>query len=496
MLDAWDSIRDSGIAPLNQSALGGTDADRREFLAGAELLRLVGERALPNLSLQPQQLRLHDTLSGAAGSSSALLLPRRSSKSTTLIAEALGRARNRLDYRAAIITATTGKAGRSRFRKDVVPPLSALYPDRKTAPFRLTLAAGQEAVTFHESGGFVQWLSTVEDARGEAFDFLIVDEAQDPDPAEASDIVAAVMPTLDTRPGAQLVFAGTAGLFRRGNLLWDALARGRAGSAGILEYAAPAHTTGEELAAWLPTDETPAGCVRDLVLAAHPGIGTLTTLERVCENFDALPREVFAREYLSLFGDVSGGLGVVDLEKWNAGRLGGDLPQPPERFAMAVSVHPDQRSAAIVAAWRDVDGLAHLLVLDHRRGVQWLADEALRLSRRYSVPIAHDVQGAVTVETEHLLRQRPRPRLLPQSFPNVKTAAALLVKEVDAGRVRHWGQDALDEAARLARKRSVGPTAWALGRGHAEDDIVCLEAAAMALRVFDDSQHRPALRPV
>lgn len=487
----WAEVRSSGIVPLNVSSVAGTAEDRAEFLAGAELLRLVGERRMPGARLHPQQLLVHDVLAAGRGVNS-ILLPRRSAKSTSLIAEGLGRAQAREDYRVGILTATTGKAGRSRFKKDVVPHLTRLHPDKRTAPYVITLAAGQEAVQFRGSGGFVQWLSTVEDARGEAFDMLIVDEAQDPEPTEGADVLAAVMPTLDTRPDAQLVFAGTAGLYRRGNLLWDALDRGRRGSAGILEYAAPPHTTDDELAAWDPTDEHPAGHVRELVLAAHPGIDTLTTLQRVRENFEALPREVFAREYLSLFGDAGGGSGVVNMERWADGAIAGDLPQPPDRFALAMSVHPDQRSAAIVAVWR-VEGFAHLLVLDHRRGVSWVADEALRLSRRYSTPIVHDVQGAVSVEVEFLQRQTPRPRLAPQTFPNIKTAAALLIKEIDDGRVRHYDQDPLSEAARLARKRSVGPTAWALGRGDAEDDIVCLEAAAMALRAFDDTPNRPKL---
>jgi len=127
--------------------------------------------------------------------------------------------------------------------------------------------------------------------------------------------------------------------------------------------------------------------------------------------------------------------------------------------------------------------------------VTWVADEALRLSRKYSTPIVHDVQGAVSVEVEHLNRQRPRPRLAPQTFPNVKTAAALIIKEIEAGHVRHYDQDDMNEAARLVVKRPVGPTAWALGRGDAEDDIVCLEAAAMGLRAYDDGGKRKAIMP-
>lgn len=161
---------------------------------------------------------------------------------------------------------------------------------------------------------------------------------------------------------------------------------------------------------------------------------------------------------------------------------------------MAIAVHPDQISACIVAAWR-VRGKARILVIDHRRGVDWLTKRARELAQKYRVPIVHDTNGAVTVEAEALARMRPRPKLLGQTFPNIKTAAALIIKEIEAGRLEHYDQDTLNDAARLAKKRSVGPTAWALGRQLPEHDIIDLEAAAMALRVYDENSNRVALKP-
>lgn len=489
ILSSWEELRSSGIRPLHLSELAGSDEDRLEFLRGAEYLRLVGPRAIRGASLQPQQLIVHDMLAAGHGSN-GIMFPRRSSKTTSLLGEALGRAENREDYRVAVLTATTGKAGRSRFMRDVVPHLERLYPDEATAPFKLRRGAGTESVTFKESAGFVAWLSSIEDARGEAFDFVIADESQDPEPERAVDILAAVLPTIDTRPGAQIVFAGTVGKYRTGNLLWDQLETGRAGRGGIAEYAAPDSTSEDELASWEPDDEHPAGHVRELIELAHPGVGRLTTLDAMRDRYDKLKREAFTAEYLGIWPASDGSRGILNMEKWRGGAQTGELPtDPPEHFALAVAVHPDQLSASIVAAWRD-GPKAQLLMLDHRPRTDWLPDAAVRLSRLYKTPIIHDVQGAVTVEVEQMQRKTPRPRLLPQSFPNVKTAAALLVKEVESGRVQHWDQEELNEAARIARKRSVGPTSWALGRVNPGDDITPLEAAAMALRQYDESKPR------
>jgi hypothetical protein len=65
------------------------------------------------------------------------------------------------------------------------------------------------------------------------------------------------------------------------------------------------------------------------------------------------------------------------------------------------------------------------------------------------------------------------------------------VREVENNRVQHYNQDMLNAAARLAKKRPIGPTAWAFGRPEIEDDITPIEAAAIALHVFDENVRAP-----
>lgn len=474
---SWDAYRSSGIDPLNVSDLDGSSLKRREFLRGAELLGLGGGRK----SLHPQQLMLADVCN-ADFQTIAVLLPRRSSKTTSIFALALGRCAERDDYLVGYTTCTTGSKARDRFKKDIAPVLERLYPDAKNRPFKIVYAGGQERIVF-DNGSIFQILPPKgENFRSDAFDLIILDEAGEADPEMGEDLLAGVLPTFDTRPDAQLIIAGTAAKYRDGNLLWDALVDGRAGlnQTGILEYAAPDDTTDEELDDW--------DIVEQLVLLCHPGINTLTTLATIRTRWNKLKRFQFAEEYLSIFGTAGATSGIVNMEQWDKHAIKckvEDLPNPPEKFALAIAVHPDQLSAAIVAVWREKDQ-AKLLLIDHRNGVNWLAGEAVRLSRKYRTAIVHDTTGPITVEVEAIERERPKPRLAPQSFPNVKTAAALLVKDIKSGKVDHFDQEPMNEAAKLAKKRSVGPTAWALGRKLPEDDIVSLEAAAMGLRVFDE----------
>lgn len=489
---SWVALRRKALAPRYVSELVTTPQTRAEFLEGARLLRFYGERAKPGARVLPQQLMLNDVLA-AGHKRNAGLLPRRSTKTTSVIIAGLGRAAMREEYRVGIYTMTSGKAGRKRFLKDVVPPLEQLYPDKNNRPFKLIKIAGMEGVNWPEAGS-ITWLSSLDDIRGEAFDLLVLDEAGEENDADVvTETIGAALPTLDTRPGAQLVVLGTAGRYREGNLLWDALELGRHGRGGILEYSMPDDTTDDELAAWIPDELHPEGRVRELVLGSHPGVNTLTTLESIHENYvtmtgNGAKTESFAREYGGIFGELGETRGVFDVAKWTEQGRGGDLPTPPERFSLAMVAHPDQISAALVAAWRDDTGKAHGLLLEHRHGVEWLAAEAAVKSRKYKTPLVYDTGSQVILLTvEALNRQRNRPRMHPFAFMDIKKAAALLVDEIRRGNVVHYRQPELDNAIKTAVKRKAGVNGWALGRPIAEADIVAAEGLALALLAYDDA---------
>jgi hypothetical protein len=59
-----------------------------------------------------------------------------------------------------------------------------------------------------------------------------------------------------------------------------------------------------------------------------------------------------------------------------------------------------------------------------------------------------------------------------------------MVQEVEAGNVRHWGQQPLTDAA-LAVKRVQMGAKWKFGRVSESADITPMQAATLALRYFD-----------
>lgn len=483
--DGWTSVRDRGIPARFVSSLAATEESRVGFLWGARALGLDTERK----PIHPQQLLVADALNAVDEHGRPIhpmmgvLLPRRSAKTTTIIANALGRCHSRPGWLVGFTLATTGQKGRDRFRTDIVAPLEVQYPDPATRPFKIRRATGSEGITFDNGSRLVVLTPSSEAFRSEAFDEVIVDEAGEASPERSEDLLAGALATMDTRPDAQFIVAGTAPEYRAGNLLWETLEDGRHGRrrTGIVDYSAPDILTADDLADW--------DVIEPIVRAHHPGIDTLTTIEVIRDRWDRLKPLSFAREYLSIAGTAGAVPGILDAEKWAAGAKPGKLPNLPQRFALAVAVHPDLISACIVAAWRR-GGKAHIAVLEHERGTNWLADAAVKISRKYKVPIVHDNQGAVLVEVETMLRKRPKPRTVPQTMRDVQTSAALLVGDLERGALAHFDQEPLNNAARLALKRRIGASGWGFGRGNPEDDVICIEAASLALRSYDSTPAR------
>lgn len=483
--DGWDLVRDSGISPLHQSELASDPALRQEFLAGAGVMGVHGR----GKTLKPQQLRLADVLN-AGETETAALMARRTSKTTSLFAWLIGRCVSREGYRAAYTQCTTATKARERFRKDVIQPLERMWPDAQGGKWRIFKTNGAERIEF-ANGSLLQVMGPESEAfRGDTWDVVVLDEAGEAGPEMSEDLMQGILPTFDTQPGAQLVIAGTAAKFREGNLLWGALLDGRAGHAGILEYAAPDDTDETRMSDW--------DYVAALVLAAHPGIGTLTTMEVAYRRWQKLSPRQFAEEYLSIFGTIGAAEAFVDLEAWQDEAVKGELPAMPTDRAvgLAVAVHPDQSCAAIMAAWRDDAGKGCLLVVDYRAGTKWLPKRAKELAAKLRTPVLYDNAGPVLVEVEVMQRMRPRPRLDPQTWANVSTAAGLFMKENGDRNIVHWDQEELNTAVRLATKRGT-PTSnrWAFGRREAGDSIIALEAGSLALRWADEHPKRATLRP-
>lgn len=496
--------------PGETTELVTTEQTRMEFLEGARMLRLdrLVRAGDGGTGPTPIQLVTVDMLN-AGRKLNAILEPRRSTKTTSIQAMLLGRCTLRDDYQVGWTLATTGAKASERFKKDIVSQLLRVYPDIKQAPFKINIGKGTEHIEWPSSGAFLNVYAPNGDGfRSGGFDFGWIDEGGEAEPDLSEDLTIAVLPTMDTKPGAQFLTSGTAAKYRSGNLLWDTLNDPKA---GIVRYSVPDTIDPEELEDWEPTPEHPRGRVRALVETYHPGIGWTTPIEAVEDNFRKFPREKFLAEYLGMFGTEGSNIGLIVPATWERSVRPGDLPQPPKRFTLAISIHPDGLWASIGVAWKhtdraddlvtaalELDGTAAPAVertavglLWHQQGVQGFANKVLQFARKYKASIIYDqLSQSAGVETETLARAMPRPTLVPAQTVDVRRGATKLLKLLEEDELVHWRQQRLDDAVGIAVKRPIG-TAGGFGFGRPKGDyaadITPVEAISLAVQFLNDA---------
>lgn len=507
----WLELRSLAI-PGEHTELVTTDQTRMEFLEGARLLRLdkfvrAGDGGT---GPTPIQLVIADVLN-AGYFLNGILEPRRTTKTTSIQAVILGRCTLRDDYQVGWTLATTGAKAAERFKKDIVAHVNRVYPNIKTSPFKVNTGKGTEHIEW-QNGSFLNVYAPGGDGfRSGGFDFGWVDEGGEAEPDLSEDLTIAVLPTMDTKPGAQFVVSGTAAKFRGGNLLWDTLNDPKA---GILRHAVPDTTDPEELESWEPDEDHPRGRVRALVETYHPGVGWTTPLESIERNFEKFPREKFLAEYCGVFGSEGSNIGLISPPQWERAARPGDAPKPPKVFALAMAIHPDGMWASLGVAWKHRDESEDLvsvaLALDgqappvvervavgllwHQQGVQGFAAKALQYARKYKVPIIYDqLSQSAGVETEALSRAVPRPTLQPATTTDVRRGATKMLKLLDEEGLIHWRNTQLDNAVAIAVKRPIG-TAGGFGfgrpKGEYTADITPIEAVSLAVQFLGDGSAR------
>ncbi|UOE43738.1 hypothetical protein [Agromyces larvae] len=522
-LELWDRVRNRGIAPTFAGPLSDDPELRLEFLVGArdfgfELVDLDDEaevarlRAMspPRFPLQPQQLLIADALN-AAVDEAAIEIVRRGSKTTSIMIWCHGRCKCRPGYQVTF-SAQSGVKGSARLREwktrldAVTPPDDQDLPPwlRNRGPrqtrqqtraatlfdielprdeptrrgFKIMLGEVGKGIYYENGSTFLVLKPDAEAYRGEAGDVSWIDEMQELDPEAGADLMAGLVPLQDTKEGGLIVCSGTAGEARVGPF-WERVERLRRGDGiGGLDFCAPEDTPWE-----LVEDEERA---MELLQTVHPGIGTLTTLEKMRKNWHKLDKPKWAREYLSLWPETFG-VRAVPAEQWADAAMSRRVPIP-QRVAFGMAIKPGGGVAAIVAAWRNAKGVAYIEVVEHRSGTAWMPERAAELTTKYrGSTIAYDdiAEGKATA-TEMLTLPR-RPRLRMQTYRETAAGCVQILRDLERGKLRHFDQTGLNAAAARAAKRETrnDQGVWLWTPAERGEDITCLDAATRALRNWD-----------
>jgi hypothetical protein len=507
--------------PTFHSGQVGSTRDRVAFLKGAELygLRFDADAALDApMVIKPQQLTIVDTL--ASGHDAHVVeIPRRGSKTTTILCLLLGRCATIPGYQVTF-SAQSGVAGSRRLREwktrlDLVNPPDdgdlppwmrgrrtpavsrhmALFGEDLINPsngeptagrrgFRVLMGEVGKGIYFDNGSQFLVLKPDASAVRGEAADCTWLDETQEIDPDDGDELLAGLLPLMDTKPGAHMILSGTAGEARVGPF-WQYVNRLREGDpdVGGLDYAAAEDTSWDLL-----EDEDTA---MELLASVHPGIGTLTTLEKMRKNWRGMARPQWAREYLSLWPETYG-TRVIDDALWaSCGRA--SKPPYPAKMAFGLSIKPGGSSAAIAAAWRNPKGVAYVEIVEHRSGTAWLPDRLQELTTKYrGATIAYDniAEGAATATESELLT--PRPKLRVQTYRETAAGCVQFMRDLERGTLRHSHQNGFDRAVEGAGRRETrgDQGVWLWTPAELGTDISPLDAATRALRNWDQHHAR------
>lgn len=213
---------------------------------------------------------------------------------------------------------------------------------------------------------------------------------------------------------------------------------------------------------------------------ANPALGTRITLDHVERELAAMDHRSFCAERLGA-GDwpdpsLAGGRVISD-DAWSA-CLDAES-RMPGRMALAFDVSPDRSRASIVAAGLRKDRKAHVEVIDHRRGVDWVSERVTELARRHTpVAVICDSRGPASSILGDLAYCRPP--VTATTTEEYTQACAAFYDAVTSGALAHLGDPDLEAAVGGAVKRPIGDR-WGWSRRNSYIDITSLCAASLAV---------------
>lgn len=306
--------------------------------------------------------------------------------------------------------------------------------------------------------------------RGLSLDRLVVDEAEDLPAAE----VAALAPTVFSRPRAQSLYFGTAPGPMHDSEAFETMRK------SAHEGLNPRLCWFEWCAEWGDDIDD-----RDLWLRVNPAVASgRVSLQAIVDDRAVLPVDAFRAERLSMWVPRGAAEATLfDPEAWEA--LHDPESTPVADLAIGVDVGPSRDAATVCVAGRRADGLIHVEWYATEPGVNWLPEWiAARLGPKVRAVVV-DERGACAELPWTAAKVRPTM----VDHRDVAQAAGLFLDAVAEGQMAHRGQVELTRAVLAAKQRPIGQ---AFGWDRKAPGSSVLVAASLA--IWGVSCQRP-LRP-
>lgn len=387
-------------------------------------------------------------------------VPRQNGKTTLTLGWEVQRATGWGSPQRIAYTAQTGKDAREKMLNDQGPLLDPRLSPRlpiKAAVDRVLRGIGNEAITF-KNGSRIFILNSGEDSgHGKVIDLGVIDEsfADEDDRREQ-----AMLPAMLTRESAQILNISTAGT-DKSPFLRRKVDAGRAAVAND-------ERTGIAYFEWSAEEDADIDDPRTW-WSCMPALGYTITEETVRHMRTTMTEGDFRRAGLNLW--TISEERVIPAALWN--EACSESVKPDGSMVLAFDVNPERSAAAIGIA--DDQGRAELVKFSS--GVGWLVKDLTQLAEKFKAPIALDTYGpagsfAAELETAGI-------KVLGLGTKEVARACGTFYDAIADKKASIRRHEALDLAAKAARRRTVGDT-WVWGRRDAGEDITPLIAVTLA----------------
>lgn len=225
---------------------------------------------------------------------------------------------------------------------------------------------------------------------------------------------------------------------------------------------------------------------------ANPALGVRISRDHVLWEFGEMSRRTFATERIGV-GDWprADGLAdtVIDLARWGSLIDRQSTITTPPWFAIDVS--PDRERAAIGTAGLRNDRLLHVEVVDSRPGTGWIVNRCVELKARHKPAgfVCDGVSPAASLVPE---LEQAGVKVEKLSADEHANAFGVICDRVVDGKLRHLGQQELENAIRGAVQRPLGERgAWSR-RKSSQANITPLVAVTLAAGKAASSRQRRA----
>lgn len=371
------------------------------------------------------------------------------------------------------------------------PPLAARLADGPTNG--IYRGNGTEMIEFAPSeacpyGQRIKFKArTKSGGRGLTGDKVILDEAF----ALNADHIGALMPTMSTRPEAQIVY-GSSACREESDELRRIVTRGRSPDPavrrrlGYLEWCAPENSCEDPKCTHYVGYPGCAMDKREFVRMANPAAGRRISWQYLEDERAAMPPAEFGRERLGWHDKPAmTEAPPISREMWRA--LADPDSAPVDPVAFGVYVNKAQTAAAIGVAGYRADGLYHVGVVPAVRGEQtlslpgtgWIPDRIKELFDSWgpcAVVIDEKSEAGSIIADLQKLGIEP----VATNATAMAQACGKFLSAVRERELRHQGSRPLEDSVCAGKRRDLAD-AWAWDRKDQSSDITQLVAVTLAL---------------